>query len=100
LQESRELKSNQESMKIMTCPINGPRPITEFICGGEAVPMPDPEQVSDQVWADYIFNRNGAPGKRKEWWCHTPSNTWFIAERDTLTDQVFSTYLYNQEVSL
>jgi hypothetical protein len=28
-------------------------------------------------------NRNGAPGTKTEWWCHTPSNTWFLAMRDT-----------------
>ena len=50
----------------------------------------------DAEWADYVFNRNGAPGNKKEWWCHTPSNTWFIAERDTSKDQVFRTYLYEE----
>ncbi|MDX2241939.1 MAG: sarcosine oxidase subunit delta [Leptolyngbyaceae cyanobacterium bins.302] len=81
-------------MKIMTCPINGARPIAEFVYGGEVRPMPDPQSVDDAEWADYVFNRNGAPGTKQEWWCHTPSNTWFIAERNTLTDQIHRTYLY------
>ncbi len=45
--------------------------------------MPEPSTATDDEWADYVFCRNGAPGVKKEWWCHTPSNTWFIAERDT-----------------
>ncbi len=83
-------------MKLMTCPINGTRPISEFICGGEVRPMPEPQSVDDETWAAYVFNRNGVPGIQQEWWCHTPSNTWFIAERNTLTDEVLDTYLYGE----
>lgn len=81
----------------MTCPINGARPISEFICGGEVRSPLDPQSVDDATWADYVFHRNGAPGIKKEWWCHTPSNTWFIAVRDTQQDEILRTYLYGQE---
>lgn len=81
-------------MKMMNCPINGARPISEFICGGEVRSMPEPQIVDDQKWAEYVFNRTGVPGIKQEWWCHTPSNTWFIVERNTLTDEVLRTYLY------
>jgi sarcosine oxidase subunit delta len=84
-------------MKIMTCPVNGPRAISEFACGGEIRPMPVPVNCSDEQWADYIFNRNGSPGVKREWWCHVPSNTWFVAERDTARDVVLRTYLYQGE---
>jgi sarcosine oxidase subunit delta len=80
-------------MKRLTCPINGPRAISEFAYGGEVREMPDPDTSSDQAWADYVFNRNGAPGVKREWWCHTPSNTWFVAERDTARDEVLRTWL-------
>ena len=80
-------------MKIMTCPVNGPRVVTGVAYWGEVREMPDPASVSDDAWADYVFNRNGAPGVKKEWWCHTPSNTWFIAERDTERDLVLRTYM-------
>jgi sarcosine oxidase subunit delta len=83
-------------MKILTCPVNGPRVVTEFTYWGELREMPDPAAVSDGQWADYVFNRNGAPGIKKEWWCHTPSNTWFIVERDTVRDEVLRTYLYGE----
>lgn len=84
-------------MKLMTCPVNGPRAISEFAYGGELREAPDPDTASDAVWTDYVFNRNGAPGIRKEWWCHTPSGVWFIAERDTRTDTIHRTYLYLPE---
>ena len=59
--------------------------------------MPNPDAASDAEWADYVFNRNGAPGVRAEWWYHLPSGTWFIAERDTLRDEFLRTYLYGVE---
>lgn len=81
----------------MNCPVNGARSILEFVCGGEVRAMPDPEGVEDGVWADYVFNRSSVPGVKWEWWCHMPSNTWFIAERHTQTDEILRTYLYGQE---
>jgi sarcosine oxidase subunit delta len=79
-------------MKLMNCPVNGTRPISEFVCWGETRPEP-PDMCSDETWADYVFNRNGAPGTKTEWWCHTPSNTWFLAMRDTEADHVSRTWL-------
>jgi sarcosine oxidase, subunit delta len=81
-------------MKLLRCPINGSRPISEFAYGGEVRETPDPARATDTEWASYVFNRNGAPGLKKEWWYHVPSGTWFIAERDTSTDRVLDTYLY------
>lgn len=81
----------------MPCPINGPRPVSEFAYGGEVREMPNPETATDHEWADYVFNRNGAPGIKKEWWHHLPSGTWFIAERDTASDEIQRTYLPGRE---
>jgi sarcosine oxidase subunit delta len=84
-------------MKMITCPINGARPVSEFVYGGEMRLMLDPQTVDDAAWADYIFQRNNSPGIKKEWWCHVPSNTWFIVERNTITDEVLNTCLHNEE---
>ena len=59
--------------------------------------MPAPETASDDAWAAYVFNRNGTPGVKREWWYHMASGVWFVAERDTLRDEVLRTYLYGQE---
>ena len=80
-------------MKLIPCPINGPRPISEFVFGGEVREMPDPNTATDAQWADYVFNRSGAPGIKKEWWYHAPSGTWLIVERDTLVDDIQRVYL-------
>ena len=81
----------------MKCPINGMRPIQEFFYWGEWRDMPDPDKATDIEWADYVFNRNGAPGIKKEWWCHLASGVWFIAERDTQADDVKRTYLFGDK---
>jgi len=86
-------------MKLLNCPMNGTRPISEFVFGGEFREMPDPEKTTDKEWAAYVHNRNGAPGLKKEWWYHGPSGTWFIAERNTLTEEVLRTYLFGQEAA-
>jgi len=80
-------------MKILECPINGPRPISEFVWGGEVRAMPDPTAVSDAEWAAYVFQRDSRPGHKTEWWYHVPSGTWFLAERDVERDGVVRTYL-------
>ena len=84
-------------MKLMPCPINGPRPVSEFVYGGEVREMPDPDTASDAQWADYVFNRSGIPGVKKEWWYHGPSGTWFIAERDVTLDVILRTYLWGEQ---
>lgn len=83
-------------MKLMPCPINGLRPVSEFFYWGEMRDMPDPDAASDAEWAAYVFNRNGAAGIKREWWCHIASGVWFIAERDTTADRVLRTWLYQR----
>ena len=76
--------------------MNGLRPITEFVYGGELRKMPDPEASDDKAWSAYVHYRDNAPGIKKEWWYHAPSGTWFIAERNTLSDEVLTTYLFGK----
>jgi sarcosine oxidase subunit delta len=83
-------------LKLLNCPINGPRPLSEFVYGGEVRAMPDPERCTDAEWADYVFNRSGIAGRKKEWWYHAPSATWFVAERDVADDTVVRTYLWGE----
>jgi len=79
-------------MKIMHCPLNGPRNITEFICGGEVYLEPDSQTCSDEEWAAYLFLRDNPAGLMREWWMHVPTAFWFVAERDTRTDEIVRTY--------
>lgn len=79
-------------MKLLTCPLNGPRNISEFQYLGPHRVAPDAADASDAEWATYLF---GAPNARDfvlEWWRHTPSNYVFLAERHLGTGDVRRTF--------
>ena len=79
-------------MKLLRCPLNGERNISEFVCGGEVRRSPDPSAASDAQWADHLFLQDNIAGLVREWWFHVPSSYWFIAERDTATGEILRTY--------
>src|ERR1700682_6446719 len=79
-------------MKILICPLNGPRPVSEFAYGGEVRVSPDPDTCTDAEWSSYVFNRSGSPGVKYEWWSNIASGFWFIALRDTARDIVVGTF--------
>lgn len=78
-------------MKIMPCPLNGPRNIEEFAYGGEVTRSPAAD-APDGAWADYAFFPENPAGVVREWWLHMASGYWFIAERDTVRDEILRTY--------
>jgi Sarcosine oxidase delta subunit len=43
-------------------------------------------------WADYVFNTDNLAGVVREWWMHTPSSYWFLAERHTVSDEILHTF--------
>lgn len=79
-------------MKILTCPMNGPRNINEFQCFGPVKADPDPATTSDQDWARHLFRADNRTGVITEWWRHLPSNYFFLAERDVTTNEVIRTF--------
>ncbi|MGH8504007.1 MAG: sarcosine oxidase subunit delta [Gammaproteobacteria bacterium] len=79
-------------MKIMHCPLNGPRNISEFVSFGAVGEMPEPHRTDDDQWAQYVWMADTPVGVVREWWCHVPTSYWFIAERNTVTDEILRTY--------
>ncbi|MDM5147605.1 sarcosine oxidase subunit delta [Candidatus Persebacteraceae bacterium Df01] len=77
-------------MKLIPCPLNGPRPEDEFVCGGSIRAVP-PSDADDATWRDYLFFDANLPNEVWEWWCHTPSVYWFAARRDTYSDVISAT---------
>ena len=73
-------------MKVFDCPVIGRRPISEFDYVGEV--RKPPMDADETTWAEYVFNRNGAPGLLREWWYHRPTGRWYVMERDALKDEV------------
>ncbi len=55
-------------MKILTCPMNGPRNINEFQSFGPLKVNPDPNTTSDGDWAVHLFRANNSRGVITEWW--------------------------------
>lgn len=78
-------------MKLMNCPLNGWRNISEFVYGGEVKPSPAADAPAEE-WADWVFMQDNVAGVAREWWLHSPSDYWFIAERDTVADVILRTY--------
>ena len=79
-------------MKIMPCPLNGPRNIQEFICAGPVEAQPDPNRCTDDEWSTFVWMEENRAGVVREWWCHAATSYWFIAERNTVTDEILATY--------
>ena len=78
-------------MKLLTCPMNGPRNIAEFQYLGPLQSLPE-ESVDDQVWARGLFTAPNPRGPILEWWRHTASNYVFLVERDIGTGNVLRSF--------
>jgi heterotetrameric sarcosine oxidase delta subunit len=82
-------------MLLITCPWCGPRDQSEFACGGEAhIARPaDPDAISDEAWADYLFMRRNPRGRHFEQWMHAYGcRRWFNVARDTVTNEIGGWY--------
>ena len=82
-------------MLLLTCPNCGHRNSSEFRFGGEYNPRPkDPSAVSDSAWTRYLYLRRNTMEMQTEWWCHNAGcGLWFLAERNTQTNEVAKTYV-------
>ena len=84
-------------MLLIPCPWCGPREDDEFTFGGEAdISRPaDPDALSDEAWAEYLFMRDNRRGLHREQWCHTAGcRRWFIVERDTSTNRILAVHTF------
>ena len=78
---------------VLTCPNCGPREVTDFSYGGEVNPRPTSNPTPRELNAYNYFRRNVA-GVQREWWSHRSGcGAWFLAERDTRTNDVLLTEL-------
>ncbi|MBA3262167.1 MAG: sarcosine oxidase subunit delta [Thermoleophilaceae bacterium] len=78
---------------VLTCPNCGPREVTDFSFGGEVNPRPRATPSSRELGA-YNYFRDNVAGVQREWWFHRSGcGEWFLAERDTRTNQVLLTEL-------
>ncbi len=82
-------------MLRIRCPWCGPREELEFSYGGQAhIAYPkDPDALSDEEWAQFIFLRDNPKGWFRERWVHSQGcRRWFNALRHTATHEIAATY--------
>jgi heterotetrameric sarcosine oxidase delta subunit len=78
---------------LLPCPNCGPRDVNEFHFQGEVTTRPR-EPQSFRELTTYLYFRKNVAGVQREWWYHRfGCETWFLAERDTRTNEVLSTEL-------
>jgi heterotetrameric sarcosine oxidase delta subunit len=78
---------------LLTCPNCGVREVTDFGFGGEISPRPKERPSFRELNAYNYFKVNRA-GVQREWWFHRSGcRAWFVAERDTTTNEVMFTAL-------
>jgi heterotetrameric sarcosine oxidase delta subunit len=73
---------------LLTCPNCGVREVTDFGFGGEISERPK-GQPSFRELNTYNYFRRNVAGVQREWWFHRSGcRAWFVAERDTRTNEV------------
>lgn len=80
-------------MMRIPCPNCGPRPESEFRCGGTTGIARPPLDCSDAEWTEYLYFRANPKGAHDERWCHGfGCGQWFNLRRDTVTHEVLAVY--------
>lgn len=78
---------------LLTCPNCGTRELTDFGFGGETCTRPSTKPQQREL-AYYNYFRRNVAGRQREWWVHRSGcQAWFLAERDTRTNEVIWTAL-------
>jgi sarcosine oxidase subunit delta len=73
---------------LLACPHCGPRPVDEYAYFGEVTTRPTAETTLREL-TDYVYFRDNVAGVQREWWQHRAGcGEWFLAERDTRTNEV------------
>ncbi|TQN32166.1 sarcosine oxidase subunit delta [Haloactinospora alba] len=78
-------------MLLIPCPWCGERDESEFCYGGQARVSypPDPWELDDAEWAEFLFVRDNPKGWFAERWVHTSGcRRWCDVLRDTATNRV------------
>ena len=77
---------------LLACPTCGPRDVYEFRWGGAYSRRPAPG-ASREAWVGYLYLRDNEAGPQEEWWYHRLGcRRWFLAVRDTRTNEVARTF--------
>jgi sarcosine oxidase subunit delta len=76
---------------LVTCPNCGPREVEELRCAGEVTSRPTHEPSVREL-NEYVYFRGNVAGVQREWWFCRTCEEWFLAERNTVTNDVSRTW--------
>ena len=82
-------------MLLIPCPWCGDRDESEFSYGHEAhISRPlEPDALSNEEWAEYLFMRTNPKGPHQERWVHAQGcRRWFNVVRGTATNVITDVY--------
>ena len=78
---------------LLRCPNCGPRDVNEFGYAGEVTTRPT-GRLTPRELNSYLYFRRNVAGVQREWWSHRLGcRVWFLAERDTRTNEVLNVEL-------
>ncbi len=79
-------------MILIPCPHCGPRNSTEFVHRGESHARPTDEDIGQADFRAYLYLRRNPAGWTTETWFHRfGCARFFLAERNTVTNEVRAT---------
>jgi sarcosine oxidase, subunit delta len=85
-------------MMLVPCPWCGPRNVSEFAYGGEALRRPDVGTADPLEWRTYLYTRDNPCGWVRETWYHRfGCRRYITVERHTLTNEVRAASVPGQE---
>lgn len=87
-------------MLLIKCPYCGEREQTEFSYHGEAhIARPEnPQSLTDEQWADYVFLRKNPKGAHYERWYHAfGCRRFFNMARNTVSGEIYGVYLFGEK---
>jgi heterotetrameric sarcosine oxidase delta subunit len=81
---------------LLSCPYCGPRPVDEYAYFGEVTRRPTAPSLREL--GEYVYFCDNVAGVQREWWQHRAGcGEWFLAERDTRTNEVLEVSLPQPE---
>ena len=79
---------------LLTCPNCGVREVTDFALRRRGIGAAEVASPSFRELNTYNYFRRNVAGVQREWWFHRSGcRAWFIAERNTVTNEVLMTAL-------
>ncbi len=84
---------------LIPCPLCGARDLREFTVKGSALTLDRPAaDAMPEDWHGYLHLRDNPAGPSRElWWHGAGCGAWLVVQRNTVTHEILSVTLAEQE---